>query len=178
MDDSSFNSITYTIEKKVEGKYALQRIAYITGAVLLSIILCALCIISKLLVYLTPVVFMLCIIIFKYLFIYFQIEYRYTIERGIFTMEKVFGARKCKKYYEVKIADADKILPYADIDFKKDDIIYQSCVSTATPTPDLYAIIAERDGARCIALFEATKKTLKIMKYHNKNTVITEGLRH
>ena len=116
MEDSSFNSITYTIEKKVEGKYALQRIAYIVGAVAASIILCVLCIISKLLVYLTPVVFMLCVVIFKYLFIYFQIEYRYTIEHGVFTMEKVFGAKKCKKYYEITISEAEAIIPFKDVD--------------------------------------------------------------
>ncbi len=178
MEDSSFNSITYTIEKKVEGKYALQRIAYIVGAVAASIILCALCIISKLLVYLTPVVFMLCVVIFKYLFIYFQIEYRYTIEHGVFTMEKVFGAKKCKKYYEITISEAEAIIPFKDVDQSPADIVYPSCVSTKTPTPDLYAIIAQNGGKRHIAYFEATKKTLKIMKYHNKSTVITEGLRH
>lgn len=178
MDDSSFNSITYTVEKKVEGKYALHRVLYILGVVLASVALCAACIYVKLLVYFTPVMFMLCVIIFKYLFIYFQIEYRYTIEHGVFTMEKVFGGKKCKNYYQIKLSDADMIVPFSDVAVTKGDTVYDSCVSLKNPTQDLYAIITKNGERKSIAYFEATKKTLKIMRYHNQNTVLSDNLRH
>ena len=178
MDDSSFNSITYTVEKKVEGKYRLQRIMYIVGAVLASVLLCGACIMVKMLVYFTPVMFMLCLILFKYMFMYFQIEYRYTIERGVFTMEKVFGAKKCKKYYQVTINEVDSIVPHTEVSVSKNDVVFPSCVSIGTPTPDLYAMIVNDGDKKTVLYFEATKKTLKIMKYHNKNTVVIDTLRH
>lgn len=178
MEDSSFNSITYTVEKRVEGKYKLQRIMYIVGAVIASIALCAMCVAVKFLVYFTPVMFMLCIIIFKYLFIYYQIEYRYTIERGVFTMEKVFGARKCKNYYQVTLSEVDEILPYKSFTVSDNDTVFPSCISTKDPTPDLYAMIVKDGDKKTVLYFEATKKTLKIMKYHNKNTEVIDTLRH
>lgn len=178
MNDSSFNSITYTVEKKVEGNYALKRALYIIGVVLASVALCAACIIVKFLVYFTPVMFMLCVIIFKYLFIYLQIEYRYTIEHGVFTMEKVFGGKKCKKYYEIKLSELDSIVPFTDVTVQNNDTVYDSCVSIKKPTQDLYAMIKNTEGKRNVACFEATKKTLKIMRYHNPNTVMSDNLRH
>ncbi len=178
MEDSSFNSITHTVEKRVEGKYKLQRILYIIGSVIASVILCAMCIAVKFLVYFTPVMFMLCIIVFKYLFIYFQIEYRYTIERGVFTMEKVFGARKCKKYYQVNINEVDRISPFTNVTVSEGDTVFPSCISTKDPTPDLYAMIVNDGEKKTVLYFEATKKTLKIMKYHNKSTEVVDTLRH
>ncbi len=178
MDDSSFNSITHTVEKKVEGKYRLQRIMYVLGAVLASILLCGACVAVKMLIYFTPVMFMLCLILFKYMFMYFQIEYRYTIERGVFTMEKVFGAKKCKKYYQVTINEVDSIVPHTDVTVNKGDVVFPSCISLAEPTPDLYAMIVNDGDKKTVLYFEATKKTLKIMKYHNKNTVVVDTLRH
>ena len=178
MDDSSFNSITYTVEKKVEGTYRFQRIMYIIGAVFASILLCGACVAVKMLIYFTPVMFMLCIILFKYLFIYFQIEYRYTIERGVFTMEKVFGAKKCKKYYQLTLSEVDSIVPHTDVEVTKADTVFPSCISVSNPTPDLYAIVVNDGDKKTVLYFEATKKTLKIMKYHNKNTFVIDTLRH
>ena len=78
-------------------------------------------------------------------------------------MEKVFGGKKCKKYYEIKLSELDSIVPFTDIAVQKGDTVYDSCVSIKKPTQDLYAMIKSTDGKRIVAYFEATKKTLKIM---------------
>ena len=38
--------------------------------------------------------------------------------------------------------------------------------------------LADDGDKKTVLYFEATKKTLKIMRYHNKNTVVIDTLRH
>ena len=43
-----------------------------------------------------------------------------------------------------------------------------------TKSPDSYFALSEKDGKNTVVFFEVTNKMLKVMKFYNKATVITE----
>ncbi len=177
MEFKGLNGVEYSYEKRLEGRYLRNRVLFNVLAVIATIALCAMCVIVKLLVYVTPVMFLLCLILYSYLKAYFQISYYYKIEGGAFKMSIKYGDKKSKPYYTVDLRKCEVICPAEEA--VKTDITYDSCISRKDPTPELYVIIYENDGGKkTAAYFEATREALKVMKYYKPDTVISEKLRH
>ncbi len=177
MEFKGLNGIEYSYEKRVEGGYLRNKILFNIGWALATAALCAMCVIVKLLVYFTPVMFLLCLIMYGYLKVYFRISYEYKIEGGVFQMNRKYGEKIRKPYYSVNLREVDMILPAEDAG--KCDITYDSCISISSPSPELYAVIYKNDEGKSVkAYFEATKETLKVMKYYHPDTVISPKLRH
>ncbi len=179
MDYQGLNSVEYQYEKRVEGKYRLSRVLYTAAAVLFSFALMfAVCAVGGPFVYTVPVIFMICLIVFRYLFMYFQIGYKYKIEGGVFTAYIVYNSTRIKEYYKADLRAVKCIKPYDALE-KVSGTVYPSCISLKKPTPELYQMnFTNGGGVECVAYFEATKNTLKVMKYFHEETVIAQNVRH
>lgn len=177
MEFKGLNGIEYSYEKRVEGAYLRNRILFKIGMAAATLALCALCIIVKLFVYFTPVMFLLCVILYSYLKVYFQIGYEYKIEGGVFYMNRKYGEKIHKPYYSVDLRNVEMIVPAEGTE--KCDITYDSCISVSSPSPELYVLIYKNEMGKSVkAYFEATKETLKVMKYYHPDTEISPKLRH
>ncbi len=179
MEYKGLNSVEYEYEKRVEGDYALKRKLYIVAAVVISLaIMVAVCLVGGPFVYTVPVIFIICLIVFGNLYKFFQISYKYTIEGGIFTVYTVYNGTKKKEYYRADLRKATSIMPYNSEDASEGKV-YCSCISLKNPSPELYVIkFTDENGKPATAYFEATKNTLKVMKYFYRDTVIADCLRH
>lgn len=177
MEFKGLNGIEYSYEKRVEGAYLRNKILFNIGCAAATIVLCALCIAVKLLVYFTPVMFLICVILHGYLKVYFQIGYEYKIDGGVFYMNRKYGEKIHKPYYSVDLRNVEKIVPAEKTE--KCDVTYDSCISVSSPSPELYAVVYKNEAGKTVkAYFEATKETLKAMKYYHPDTEISPNVRH
>ena len=180
------NFVEYCIEKKVEGTYRLKRILLVMGAVVLPVIVLLLCVFITNLHGLIPafaVIVTLFIIGYWYFSRFTHIEYEYRILQGEFQMDIIYGQRQRKRLLDVRIRDMTVIRPYEE---SRHDEVYgcdkvtNYAISVKHPTPDLYYFIHKDESGRSEAVFfEATRKTLEIMKFYNHAVLtIKEDLRH
>ncbi len=179
MEYQGLNSVEYEYEKRPEGSYKTKRLLYIISCVAVTLgLILAVCTIGGPFVYTVPVIFMICLIFSRFFYMYFQINYKYKIEGGIFTVYIIYGGRKIKEYYKADLRQATAIEPYS-AGKKAEGTVYPSCISLANPSPELYTMkFKAADGSTATAYFEATKATLKVMKYFKEDTVISTNVRH
>ena len=158
----------YTVTKKVEGKYLLQRILMVIGyAVFAGVFFFGL-----FLAHLYPL--MAFVILVEWIVIFFtwryvSIEYRYETISGGIKFFTIYGGRTKKEILSLRIKDFDEIGRLNDsIDTNSFDKKY-SFISSEKCSDIYYATFFE-DGKRCIVLFEAIDRSLKILKCYNLNT--------
>lgn len=183
-DDQASNYFEYDYDQKVEGRYKRKRILYVIFASFAVLALTAACCIGKvkLLLWAAPVVFMMAVYTARYLFKYFQNEYKYTVERSAFTMYLIHGKGKPAVLYSFDAKTAEAVVKYDETtaaQYPEDDfdLIYRSYITKEIG--DLYmAIFTDKNGKKCLGYFEAGKKALSIMKYYNKNVQLCDTLRH
>ncbi len=179
MEYQGLNSVQYEYEKRVEGSYKIKRLLYIISCVAVSLgLILTVCTIGGPFVYTVPVIFIICLIVSRLFFMFFQISYKYKIEGGVFTAYIIYGGRRIKEYYHVDLRQAEAIEPY-DASKNQHGTVYPSCISLAKPSPELYAIVFKTEaGKDAVAYFEASKAALKVMKYFKEDTVISDKVRH
>ncbi len=105
-------------------------------------------------------------------------EYKYRTVSGQLEFYTIYGNKTTKKIFEMHIADAEEIAPYtentaADIEKLKPDNTYFG-VSDLTSPDAYYMLFTDEDSRRCVYYFEATSKSLKILSFYNKKTVVTK----
>lgn len=177
----SSNYTEYNYDKIPSREDKIKRGLYICGAAVVIIALAAVCVISKMLLYFAPFVAAFGIYLARFLFRYFQHEYKYTLDRSVFTMVRFYGKSKPHPYFSLDVKDAEAIVPYSEesaAKYPEDgfDIVHTSYVSK--DSRDLYMIIWNKDGKKVLSYFEASKKALKMMKFYNPLTVVKDDLRH
>lgn len=84
-----------------------------------------------------------------------------------------------KLILEMKIKDFEKIAPYNDPTYRAefDKLGIKNVInhSSSPSNPNVYyGIYTNEAGEKCAILFDMIDKTLGIMTYYNKNTVVTE----
>ncbi len=173
------NSYEFTVDKKNEGSYKRKRALMICAYVLYCLIFLILIIWTRF-VPLGAIIPFTLYIIYLCTWRYVSIEYKYTVESGLFTLYTVYGARNKKKMCELRLKDACRILPvseYADeikaFGAKK---VYDG--RSSKDVSDDYAILYLEDGAPAIAYVDAPEQSVKVFHYYNPdNTVrIKRGL--
>ncbi len=181
------NYVEYCVEKRPEGSYRTKRILLLVGCILVALAIIPVVTFSelgKLFLTMVPLWMVLVGIFYWFVSRFVNIEYEYKILQGEFQMDIIYGQRQRKQVRAVRIKEMTKIHPYVEAE-NKDEVF--SCVrvdncaiSLAKPTPDIYFFTYKNEaGENCAMLFEATKKTLEIMKFYNRS-VLTEkdDLRH
>ena len=94
-------------------------------------------------------------------------------------MTTIYGKKKSKDLCKIKVSSFDAIAPYNNEEYKKaaDEFKYDKryeAVSSMNHPDVFYAYGTNEFGEKVICFFEVTNKALKVMKFLNKKTVVTE----
>lgn len=173
-DNAASNFVNYGTKKKPAGKYRLARafmillyVAFVVGFAGFFISQNILPIIA-----LVPVLTWI-LIFFTWRFV--SIEYEYYILDGEFKMMEVYGSKNMRVLCRSRVSAMKVIAPY-DGEHKAIADAVQNRIEgvSSMAAHDIYFAIFEKDGTETVVFFEATEKTLKVLRYYNHNTVITK----
>lgn len=174
--DNEFTSfVNYMVTKKVEGKYKLRRILMVCGYVIVAVIYATVFTIPlKLPMLLTFLPLLIWFMVYSS-WMYVNIEYEYTIVGGVLRGMEVFGMRKYRELFSVKLSSMTLIAPYSGenkITSDSDDIIHRYYCVSSKSSPNIWFGIYENElGEKCVVYFEMVEKTLKCVKYYNSGAV-------
>ena len=107
----------------------------------------------------------------------FNCELEYSMVSGQMTFSRIYGGMKRKKILEVTIKDFREVAPRtteSEADLKSKGIVKTYSFSSHSTARDQYYALFEQDGTLCVVYFEATEKTLKLLRYYNPVTVVTK----
>ena len=167
----------YTVNKKVEGKYLVARILMILCYVVFGTVY----FFGMALAHLYPL--MAFIILLEWILIFFtwryvSVEYRYETVSGGIKFFTVYGGKKKKLLLEKRIKDFTDIAPYnseaRSLLAQMGVTVKYSCVRSAKNDVDCFYALYETEKGKEAIVFEATHASLKILRFYNPNTVITE----
>ena len=185
-NNESSNFTEYTVEKRVEGTYRRNRILFNLAFIILAISIFPLVTvegIGRMFIFFVPVwLGTICLPFYKFFSRYVNIEYSYCVIRGEFQMDIVYGQRKRKEVMSALVRDMKVIRPY-DEQGKQDvaacEKVYDCSISQKKPSPDVYYFIFDDEGVSTGVIFEATNKTMQVMKFYNAAALtIKPDLRH
>lgn len=171
-------SCEYSVMQKVEGKWRLYRILLIIAYGLFAIGYFAFCVAIKFypIAAFTPL-FTWMLIFFTWRYV--SVTYRYEIISGDFIFTKILNDRHKKKMFTLKIKELDRIAPYHDRMEQSRIEAYRAektlWAASSMDSPDLYfALFKDETGKPTVLYFEATRKSLQLLSFYNKNTVQTK----
>jgi hypothetical protein len=98
-----------------------------------------------------------------------SIEYEYLLVSGDFSMDKIYSTRKRKHLAEFKVSEAESIKPLSESDTDGAKVIF---AATSVKDDDVYCAIYKENGVKTALIFNATEKSLQMLRYYNKSTVI------
>ena len=176
------NHAELTVQKKLEGRYKKERFAmYAAYGIALILVLAILAKMGLLLLGLivVPVYpFLLSKVIIPATFHLVDREEKMDISGGTLTLSTIYGKKKQKILVKMKVSSFDAIVPYND-EYKKEcdafaaDKRFEAVSSMSSP--EIYCAYGTNDyEEKVICFFEVTNKALRVMKFLNKNTVVTQ----
>lgn len=179
----SSNYAEYVVEKKVEGKYKMQRMLMLLGyagvfAAILGIValvnsLTKLGIIALPMFALAP---MAAVILYNLTWPLVSIEYSFTVDASELVVETVYGGRRKKKLFTSKVRDLSLIAPYDDEYKAEADAFGADRRIEAVPNMECYdlyfALHTDENGKKTIIFFQATAQSLKALKYYNSSAIV------
>ena len=171
---SDFNTFEFVVDERPEGKRKALKfwgrfglIAFIAAWVIVS-----LCTIFYL------AVLPLCLLgLVLYFWKIFNCELEYSMTSGIMTFSRIYGGLMRKKVLELTIKDFRGIAPRtaeSDAKLKAQGVAKTYMFASHSTAEDQYYATFEENGILCVVYFEATEKTLKILRYYNPVTVVTK----
>ena len=164
----------YAVAKKAEGKNLLLRILlitlYVSFALAYFIFFTAVIPIVMLIALLPLFVWMLVFFTWRYV----SLEYKYTVESGVFTLYTVYGAKKQKKLCELRLRDAKRILPVSE--FKDEIAAFSPSVifdgRASKDVSDDYAILYYEDDKPAVIYVDAPEQSVKVFHYYNPDNTV------
>ena len=167
------NSYDFSVDKKKEGSYRLKRALMICAYVLYCLVFLILIIWTRI-VPLGAIIPFTLYIIYLCTWRYVSIEYKYTVESGLFTLYTVYGARNKKKMCELRLKDASRILPvseYAD-EIKAFGAKKIHDGRSSKDTSDDYAILYYEGDQPAVIYVDAPEQSVKVFHYYNPDNTI------
>ena len=171
---SDFNTFEFVVDERPEGKRKALKfwgrfglIAFIAAWVIVS--LCTIFYLAVLPLAMLGVVL--------YFWKIFNCELEYSMTSGIMTFSRIYGGLKRKKVLELTIKDFREIAPRSaesDAKLKAQGVAKTYMFASHSTAEDQYYATFEENGSLCVVYFEATEKTLKILRYYNPVTVVTK----
>lgn len=166
------NYTEYTVTQKSEGKYKTRKLAMIllyVGFSLAYLILCGIFFPFAIMIF--PLLLFILIFFTKK---FIDVEHSYVTESGDITFYDVYGTKTKKERLKLKIKDMSAIAPMIDeyrSQFEAKDFAETYDFRGTVTSPDSYFGIFEKDGKKCLVMFEAMEKSLKVLAYYNSATV-------
>ena len=165
----------FVVDEKAEGKRKLGKVLGRIGLLTIVIGFFIACLAVKL--YPLAILPLSLLGLVLYFWKIFNCELEYSMTSGVMTFSRIYGGIKRKKILEVVIKDFRECAPRtAEVDaaLKAKGITKIYSFSSHSTAPDQYYATFEQDGHLCVVYFEATEKTLKILRYYNPVTVVTK----
>ena len=188
--DDAFGSSSYaeyTVEKKVEGTYKMQRFLMILAYIGIFAVIAALVALFNALsdgaFGMIPVVLFALAPLATWVLVHFtwgnvSVEYKYVIDHSMFNLYAVYGGKKEKLMFNCKMKDFELIAPYNDeykakaAEFNADQKI--SGVPSLNAS-DIYVCLAtDESGKKSEVLIQLTSHSIKAIKYYNKDALVEE----
>ena len=168
----------YCISKKPEGKYRLCRILMVLGYVAFALAFFFGLYAMHLYQFIAFIVLVEWIVVF-FTWRYVSIEYRYEMLSGRIKFFIIYGGRTKKLVLDARIKDYETIAPcdaatQTELEKQSFESVYRFISTERSYEDRYYAIFKNDSGNDCIVYFEATQKALKILKFYNMNTVVTD----
>ena len=171
-------SYEYVVDKKIEGSFLLRRVLMISLYVVYVLAFFVMGIITRLGV---PMLALIPITLWMLIWLtwpYCKIEYEYALFDGNLAFSAIYGGRRRREQFSIRISSAESIAPVGEkydplvIDFEPTKVY--NGLSSAKDTKDAYFLLFENeDGEGCVFYFEATARMLRILKHYNATTVVT-----
>ena len=172
---SDFNFFEHSVEEKAEGKRKMIKILGRTGLIGFVVIFIAVTFIIKIPMLAILPVFCLPIIIT--LWKKFNCDFKYVIEGASMTFYYVyFASKKPKEILKVIIKDFHEVAPRtaeSDAKIQADGYNKVYMFASSSHAVDQYYATFEQNGEKCVVYFQAVEKSLSLLRYYNKNTVVT-----
>jgi hypothetical protein len=171
---SDFNTFEFVVDERPEGK---RKAAKFWGRFALMAFIAAWVIISLCTIFYLAILPLSLLGVVLYFWKIFNCELEYSMTSGIMTFSRIYGGMKRKKVLELVIKDFRACAPRtaeSDADLKARGVAKTYSFSSHSTAPDQYYATFEQDGQLCAVYFEATEKTLKILRYYNPVTVVTK----
>ncbi len=181
-DNAASNFVNYGVKKKPDAEIKRNRALLLCGYVLFDLLyimffLGALGVPIKLPMAITFLPVFTWIIVF-FTWRYVSVECEYQILDGEMKFMEIFGSKNMRELCRVRVSAMTRIAPYTDAYKAEADAIPAEnrcfCVSSMDAADIYFALFKNKEGADCVVFFEATEKTLKVLRYYNSETVITK----
>lgn len=178
MDEGSFNSASYGVKKRGEGKNLWYRILAGVGIAVFAIgfsLLVTIPVKMPVLIALVPI-FLLCSIATAKRLLCYDIEYHF--EHGVLHFTYLYNNKKRKEIFTVPIKEAETVEPLTAAPRREN---YDAIVDMrgTQKSKDSYLLIYRApNGKRTLVLFEATAKLVKMMQHYNSRVVPSSDLSH
>lgn len=176
--DPDGRSCEYTVLQKIEGRVRLYRVLLVLGYILFSVGYFVFCTAIRFypLACFTPL-FTWIVVFFTWRYV--SVAYRYEIVSGNWIFSRVLAERFHKRGFTLKIKDVERIAPYSDRLERSRVEAYEAektiFWASSFDSPDLhFALYTDSDGKRTVLYFEATRRSLQLLSYYNKNTVLSK----
>ena len=174
---SDFNSFEHTVDEKAEGQ---RRMSIILGRLLALGIYAG--IIGALLAIFAPLAIVPIVVlpIFLTIWKWFKCDLKYVIEGASISFYRLHhGSRKARpaKDLEVIIKDFHEVAPRtaeSDAKIKADGYTKVYMYAPHSTSTDQYYATFEQNGQKCVVYFQAVEKSLKLLKYYNAKTIVTQ----
>ncbi len=176
-DNAASTFVNYSVKKKSEGKYRLSRILMVIGYVVFALAYFLFFTTMNILpiIALLPVLTWI-LVFFTWRFV--EVEYEYYILDGEFKLIEVYGTKSMRELCRVRISAMDSVAPYRGENKAKADAFdgeSRICGVSSMDNPDIYyAVFKDESGAYRAVFFEATEKTLKVIKYYKSDVEIVK----
>ena len=173
---SDFNFFEHTVEEKAEGQrrtsILVGRLALLAGYCgLIGALLAIFAVLAILPVVLLP--------IFLAFWKWFKCDLKYVIEGASMSFYRLHhGSKKAQppKNLEVVIKDFLEIAPRtaeSDAKIKAEGYTKVYMFAPHSKSVDQYYATFEQNGEKCVVYFQAVEKSLNLLRYYNKNTIVT-----
>ena len=176
------NYVEYIVSMKNNSSLLLKKLGIIALLLILSVV-GAVFILNSPFLPIMVIYLVLVGILGWFLWQFVSIEFEYSIAMGEMDMDIIYGQRRRRRIACAKIKDMSIIAPYGseyDSQINAPDITNRVFAASHIDSPDTYfCIYNDEKKGKTLLIFEATQKTLGIMKFYNsKATVMSDRVTH
>ena len=172
---SDFNTFEFVVDERAEGKR--KTVKFLGRFALLAFIGAFVAFTFIIRMPMLAILPLLLLGLVLYFWKIFNCELEYSITSGIMTFSRIYGGMKRKKVLEVTIKDFREIAPRtpeSDAELKARGVSKTYMFASHSTAEDQDYATFEENGQLCVVYFEATEKTLKLLRYYNHTTVVTK----
>lgn len=176
----------HVVERKKEGLYRFKRAGIFAAWIIIPLFIVIACmalssldglIFLRFSIFLIPLFVWLGLKLAPITLAYGSEAYEYSISSGEMTVSKIYGDRFRRDWVTLNLTKLEACAPYtpaynSDAENGSFRQIYRA-VSTMNAPNVYFAIFRDEQEKPCLLFFEATKKSLKMIKHYYPQTVMT-----